>query len=105
MEQLLEAIRAAVAPDATDEVKTAGATACRSILATLEPPSSPTGTARSDAPAIDPNIAALAMAIRGMPMDQLLDLAIAKLRTMVPPQAAPTDVRPLTIPLIPVVRR
>ena len=36
MDDMLEAIRAAIAPDATDEARAAGATACRTILAALE---------------------------------------------------------------------
>lgn len=104
MDQLLEAIRNATATDATDDARTAGAHACRTILTALEakPGESlapPIGAAVPDSP-----IAAVVAGLRGVPMDQLLDLAISKLRTMVPAEAA-TPATKIAIPLIQVPRR
>ena len=81
METHVETIRLAVALDATVEARASGAIACRTILATLEPaPMVPIA-----APRLEPaHIASLAATIRSVPMDQLLDLAIAKLRTFTP---------------------
>jgi hypothetical protein len=75
---LLETIRVARAADATPDARQAGATACRQILAGLEP----TATQRKlDVAAI----ASVAKTLRGVPPDQLLDIAIAKLRSALPP--------------------
>lgn len=52
------------------------------------------------APGAVPDIGALVAGLRGVPVEQLLDLAIAKLRTLVPmPQ--PAQVHRLAIPLVP----
>jgi hypothetical protein len=77
----LTTIRAALASDATPEARAAGATACRTILLALDaagpPPAAP--------PALNPAAIASALtALRGVSPDQLLDLAIAKLRAALP---------------------
>lgn len=99
MNDLIEAIRVATSPDASDEVKTAGANACRMILAALE--------AQAGEPLVEAVPAAtpiqMAMgALRGLPPDQLLDLAIAKLRATLPADAAPPPVAPLKFQIIPI---
>lgn len=104
MDQLLEAIRAAIAADSTDEVKAAGASACRTILTALEakagePMVHPAMLASSSNP-----IEAIASAVRGMPVEQLLDVAIARLRAALPQDANTPALRPLAIPLVPVPR-
>src|SRR5947208_3554541 len=101
MDQMIEMIRTAIATNATTDARAAGATACRTILTALEaaageplatPPVPPTPTAQA---------VAIASALRGMPMDQLADLLIAKLRTLVPPDAPGTAaVRRINIPLV-----
>ncbi len=104
MEALIENIRLATASEATDEIRAAGAAACRTIMIALEakpgeslaPPSPPT--------VADSPIAAVVAGLRGVPVDQLLDLAIAKLRTLVPADATPIAPR-MSIPLIQVPRR
>ncbi len=98
MEAIIDAIRAALATDATPEVRAAGAAACRSVLAFLEPPTPP------PPPALDPaSLPSVIASLRGASPDQLLDLAIAKLRTLVPTDAQPVvGVRKLDIPLVPV---
>ena len=101
-EVLIEAIRAAVAEDASDEARASGAHACRALLAVLEVPSGEPAAPVSPAPpAPSINIAAIASAIRGVPPDQLADLLIARLRTLVPADAqSPTAVRRFNIPLV-----
>lgn len=104
MEALLETIRLATANDATDEVRAAGATACRTILIALDakpgdPLLPPTAPVVPDSP-----IAAVVAGLRGVPVDQLLDLAIAKLRTLVPADVTPIAPR-MSIPMIQVPRR
>jgi len=93
-ENLIESIRAAVAEGATPEARAAGAHACRALLAALEPPATP-----QPAPPRLP-IAAIATALRTVPTDQLADLLIAKLRTLVPADAQQPPVRALNIPRV-----
>ena len=125
METLIEAIRVAVQSDATDEAKHQGALACRTILTALEtkagePLVAPT-QAPTDAPTIVPTIvqsdqtattatppigpqqvAAIVGALRGMPPEQLLDLAIARLRAALPSEAATPTVAPVRFQIIPI---
>jgi hypothetical protein len=99
MEQLIEAIRAATAADATDEVKATGANACRTILTALE--------ARAGEPLAAPVLSAAnpietaVSVLRGMPAEQLLDLAIARLKAALPPETKVGPVKSLTVPLVP----
>jgi hypothetical protein len=87
MDDLLEAIRAAVASEATTEHKVAGAQACRTILAALEaeagqPMPLPGAPQPNPLGSIDPS--------------QALDLLIARLRAALPsedPTAAPARPR------------
>ncbi len=88
METLIETIRAATAPDATQETRTSGIEACRTIIGALggqavEPLAS--------APRSEPGPVATAVAalLRTTPPDQLLDMAIAKLRALVPDDGKP----------------
>ena len=101
-ESLIEAIRAAVAEGASDEVRAGGVHACRALIAVLEaPPGEPAAPVPPAPPAPSINIAAIASAIRGVPPGQLADLLIAKLRTLVPADAqGPTAVRQFNIPLV-----
>jgi len=105
MENVIDAIRAAVAPGASAEAKTAGVTACNAILAALQAthgePLAPPAPPRIE---IGPAAAAFAAMVRTSAPEQLLDLAIAKLRSMVPADAAPT-VRAVNIPLVRVPRQ
>lgn len=105
MDQLLEQIRAATAADATDDAKAAGASACRMLLAALETKQGEPLPPPVPVPQASPDIGALVAGLKGVPVDQLLDLAIAKLRTMVPTTDAPAPVHRLAIPLVPVPRR
>lgn len=98
MDNVIESIRAAVAPDASPNAKAAGVAACRAILAALE------GTqGQAFAPVVPASpVAAVVGALRGVPPEQLLDLAIAKLRAALPADAQVSPVKPLAIRLVPV---
>lgn len=101
MEDVINAIRAAVAPDATADAKSAGIAACHAVLAALDAtPGQPIGTA----PIPATPVAAIVGALRGMPPDQLLDLAIAKLRAALPADAQVVPVKPVAIPIVPIPR-
>ncbi len=103
MDKLLDAIRAAVSADSTEEAKQAGTAACRTILTALEAkPGEPMQMPVPGAPSLP--IETIAAAVRGMPIDQLLDVAIARLRAAIP-DAAPVKVKPLNIPLVAVPRK
>jgi hypothetical protein len=99
MENVLEAIRAAVAVDATAEARTAGVAACRAILAALEAQPGEPIVANVVAPSPSP-IATVVAALRGVPADQLLDLAIAKLRAALPAGTDVPHAQPLKFQLI-----
>ncbi|HTR56469.1 MAG TPA: hypothetical protein VMJ10_37605 [Kofleriaceae bacterium] len=99
MDDLIEAIRTAVATDATPEARAAGARACRALLSAFEP-SEVAPPAEVAVPS--PPIATLVSAVRGMPAEQVMDLLIAKLRTMVPADAQPAASRALNIMRVPV---
>src|SRR5262245_51019284 len=90
MDALIDNIRAALANDASDEAKATGVAACRSILAAILPAApGPHQAPGNNAPTLPANtIAAAAATLRGVPIEQLLDLAIAKLRPLVPPETA-----------------
>ena len=95
MNELVDTIRAAIDAAASAEVRAAGAAACRTLLATLEPPQT----------LVSPDaLAQLASVLRGMNVDQLLDVAIAKLRTLEAgraPVAPAAPARPFTIQMVP----
>ena len=98
MEKLIEAIKNAVAPNASDEVRTLGAQACRTILAALD---TPAGEPLAHGAQPTSPIQAVAAALRGMPPEQLLDLAIARLKAALPAGTEVLPVQPLKIPLLP----
>ena len=103
MKDLVEAIRTALAPEATPEARGAGAGACRTILAALEAkPGEPLGPA---VPAPTTPAAAIVTAIRGMPVEQLLDLAIARVRAALPADAVIPPVQPIKFIQVPIPRR
>ena len=103
MEKLLEEIRAATGAGATAEARAAGANACRVILTALE---GAAGEPLVDAAAVQPSqVATIVGALRGVPPDQLLDLAIAKLRAAIPPGVEVAPVKALKFNIVPVPRR
>lgn len=79
MEELLEAIRAAVASGASAEQKARGAQACRAIASALD--------AEAGKPIAVPS-APPPHPLAGMPLGQALDLLIAKLTAALPPEEA-----------------
>ena len=100
MDNLIEAIRTATQPDASPEARAAGASACRTILTGLEGVAGqPLGAA---APVPTSPVAAMVGALRGVPPDQLLDLAIARLRAALPAGTEVPAVTPLKFSLVPI---
>lgn len=98
MVDFVEAIRIAVSPDATPEARAAGVQACRAVLQALDEtlPQTP------PAPRIDASqIANVVGALRGVSPDQLLELAIAKLRGALPAGTDVPRVEPLKFHIIP----
>jgi hypothetical protein len=98
MNPLLEPIERALSDDATVETKQAGIVACRTILAALE---AEPGKAIA-LPGVHP---APVSPLSGLSADQVFDVMIAKLRTMVDAKggatAPTTNVgAPLRIPMI-----
>jgi hypothetical protein len=102
-ENLIESIRAALEPEASPEVRAAGATACRYILSTLEP--SAAQPLASPPLMSSPQIASIVGALRGLPADQLLDLAITKLRSALPVGTDLPAVTPIRFHLVSPTRR
>lgn len=87
-------IRNATTPDATSAARQAGATACRALLAALE---GSQGEPPAPVTQISPTAIANALAtFRSLPTDQLLDIAIAKLRSALPDGVEPTPGTRLT---------
>lgn len=99
---LIESIRMAVAEGATPEARAAGADACRTLLAAFDA-SAGQPLAPTTPPPVNQQVAMIATAIRGLPMDQLADLLIARLRTLVPVDQQ-SAVRSIHIPLVGVPR-
>lgn len=101
MDTALEAIRLALAPEATQDARDTGIATCRAILAALDPSGQqPPPPQRAS---IDTSqIAALVGALRGVPPDQLLDLAIAKLRAALPAEAPSPASKGITFHMVPV---
>lgn len=73
MESLLETIRAAIANGATTEHKAAGVQACRTIITALD--------TQPGKPLVPPSLLPTSLATRPT-LDQMLDLAIARLSTI-----------------------
>ncbi len=92
MDTFIETIRTAVGEGATADQKQAGAVACRAILTALEGHAGHALTAP------------VAPSTPRLEVDQVLDLVISRLRTMVPvdPAAAPAR---LSFPMVTAPRR
>ena len=85
MEATLDIIRIACSDTATAEQKEAGTTACRAVLAALENGVVAAPAAASSKPA-PPPLPAVGQ-VTPPPADQLLDVVIARLRSMLPADA------------------
>lgn len=101
METLIDAIRSAVAASASAETRATGAQACRTILAALE---AKPGESLASVPVPTSPLQAIIGAFRTMSPDQLMDLAIAKLKTALPAGAEVPSVSTVRIPIVPVDR-
>lgn len=112
MEDLIEKMRAATVADATDEARATGAQACRTLLTALEAKHGEPMTAAVAVPSPIPagsatplaTVHALASALRGMTPDQLLDLAITRLRAALPAGAEVPAAQAIKFPLVPISR-
>ena len=100
MDNLIDAIRTASQPDVSPEARAAGAAACRTILAALEGVTGQPLAAAATAPTSP--VAAMVGALRGVPPDQLLNLAIARLRAALPAGTEVPAVTPLKFSLVPI---
>ena len=117
METLLESIRVAIANDASDDARAAGVQACRTILTALDakpgdvmalatvPAVGNAGNPAENPSPIDASsptaqIANMLGALRGVPAEQLLDLAIARLRAALPAGAEPPRAAPVKFQII-----
>jgi len=89
-DDLITAIRSALAQDAAADARSAGAIACRAILGVLDPssrtttPPAPTSPTSPTSP-----IAAVLGAVTSMPREQILEFVAGGLRSMLT-QRAPT---------------
>lgn len=103
---LVDAIRAAMATDASAEVRQAGVMACRALLAVLEARPGEPIVAANPTTALPP-IAQVVGALRDVPADQLLDMVIGRLRAALPTESASPTVQPVTFQLVrlPTIRR
>lgn len=102
MENLIDSIRSALASDASTETRAGGAAACRTILAALESaPGQPMAAAAVMTPDASKIADAVAM-LRGVPADQLLDLAITRLRAALPAGVDVPAAQPLKFQLVPI---
>jgi hypothetical protein len=96
---LIESIRTAVAEGATVEARATGASACRTLLAALDAkPGEVIAVTAPPQPASP--ITTVLGALRGVPPEQLLDLVIAKLRSLVPVDAPAAETFKLVFPTI-----
>jgi hypothetical protein len=98
MDELLQSIHAAVAADASPDVRRSGASACRTILTSLE---ATQGHRLEVSPINASQIASVVGALRGVPTDQLLDIAISRLRSMLPTDGPTPDLKPFKCRVIP----
>jgi len=98
MENVIETIRAALAPEAPVEARAAGVEACRAIMTALG--ATPTEALPPRPPEVGPLAHAVAGLIRTTPPDQLLDMLVTKLRTAVPAGTKLETPTKINIPII-----
>lgn len=98
LDELIDAVRTATKPDATPEQRAAGAEACRLILTALS--STPGEPMASSQATNSGQIATMIGMLRNIPPDQLLDLAISKLRAALPEGAEVPAVQPLRFHIV-----
>jgi hypothetical protein len=98
MENVLDTIRAALAPEAPAEARAAGIEACRAVLTALG--AAPAEPQPPRPPEVGPLAQAVAGLIRTTPPDQLLDMLVAKLRAAVPADTKLEVPTKINIPII-----
>lgn len=98
IETLVQQIREAADPNTSEQTRAAGAQACRTLLAAFEARQGET-LAQQSPTAPTPPIAAVVNILRNTPVDQLLDLEIAKLQSITPAQEAMPRVS-IRVPLV-----
>ncbi len=101
MDNITQAIQNAISADADDATRTEGVRACRAVLAALE---AKTGEPLAPSPGTTP-LETVVAGLRGVPVEQLLDLAIAKLKSALPAGVEAAPVQPLSFRLLPVPGR
>lgn len=101
MDKLIDTIRAAVIDGTSLEARAAGAAACRAILAALESEPGQTVATQLAAPTSNTTLPAFAQ----LDADQVLELVIAKLRSMQPENVTlPATTARFHVPLVPTPR-
>ena len=120
MEDLIASIRDALQSDASPDARAAGAAACRAALAALgsmrEAPLDPPATDQAADPAAIPAapdpiagarslIDKLARVPAGHRLDLAIDVALGKLRGILPTDAPPIEIRVPRFPLVPLGAR
>lgn len=83
----LDVVHRGLAPDADDASRALARTACRELLAALGEPQPAPALAAPPAPVPTTPIAAIVETLRKLSPDQLLDLAIRRLRAALPSDA------------------
>ena len=101
MDTLIDAIRSAVVDGASAEARASGVQACRMILTALEAKQGEP-LAATPAPAPTTPVHAVIAALRNVPPDQLLDLAIEKLKAALPQGATPSTAAFVRFPIVPI---
>lgn len=98
----LEVIRSAFLPSSDEAARHLAREACYRLLQLLGAPTPPPTPATAHLTAVAPAVQAIAELIRKTPPDQLLDLAIERLRRAVPPGAQVPVTPPLRFQFVPV---
>lgn len=97
-EALVEAVKAALADDATPEAKAAAAAACRTLVAVFQ---ADQGEPLASAPSASPAVA-MAQHMAGAPPSAVLDAVITRLQALVPDEPAAVPTPALRIPFVPI---
>ena len=98
MDELIDKMKAGMASDASPEARAAGAAACRCVLAMIDPQPAPSVPAN-----LVPQVVGM---LKGMDLDQLLGVAVDRLRAL---NAARGDIPPakprsIAFQLVPIPR-
>jgi hypothetical protein len=103
IDELLTALRSALANDASPEVRAAGANACRAMLGALDPAALRNAARPPAAPPTSPALggsplgAALG-ALGSIPREQIVEFLVTGLRAFLAPNAPTYHLRPMPVP-------